>query len=253
MRIEVESRSVKVTTWHIQRVLRWVPKEDLDGLGLIKVIDECPDDELDARRVPAYMWGFLYNGQYINATKKRPAQILLYANDVYFGVPKAFRVTSVATLKIARTLAHEIGHHVIASRGYIYQPSEKYRPWNGIRNPEEETMVDRYASDITERMLRHPSYKLGKSLTRMLSSLLHSAGLKNYSKQNYQLAASMFARAHSLDLENEDAGQAYRHAMEKLKTQSTSKLTAAEKEWLTNKYSSKPLTATRKPYFTGKR
>jgi hypothetical protein len=217
---------------------------------MIRVIDECPDEELDPGRIPAYMRGFLYNGQYLNAKKNRPAHIVLFANDIYFGIPRALLISPVATLKMARTLAHEVGHHVIAGRGYIYRSSEKHRPWNGIRNPQEEQTADRYASDITEGMLQHWPYRLAKSVSRMFSRLLHRAGLRNYWKENYQTAASLLARAHSLDLANEEAGQAYRHAMEKLKTQNPSPLSAAEKEWLMKKYSAKPLTAARKPYFT---
>lgn len=254
VRIEVESSFVpSLTKWHIRRVLRCIPDQDLDGLGTIKVIDECPDDELDSAKVPAYMWGFLYNGRYIKGKKDRPAKIVLFANDVYFGIPKALLASPVATLKIARTLAHELGHHLVASRGYVYDKSEKYTPYDRVRNPREEDIADQYAADITERMLRRTTYRIGKLMTRMVSSSLYKAGLRNYWKENYRAAASMLARAHSLDLENEDAGQAYRHAMEKLKTQTPSPLSAPEKHWLFKKYSSKPLTATGKPYFTSKR
>ena len=156
-------------------------------------------------------------------------------------------------MKIARTLAHEVAHHVIATRGYIYERSEKYEPWNGVRDPDEEKMADRFASDILARMVRHWPYLLGKVLARMLSTLLYKAGLQDYWDQKYQAAASRQARAHSLNPENQDAGQCFRHAMEKLKTQSPSPLTDAEREWLMKKYSAKPLTATQKPFFSRKR
>jgi hypothetical protein len=254
VRIEIKSSLVpRLTKWHIQRILRWVPAQDLRGLGMIRVMDECPDKELDSARVPTYMWGFLYNGRYIRRNKNRPPEIVLFANDVYFGIPKALLASPVATLKIADTLAHELGHHLVATRGYVYRSSEKYRPYNGVRNPHEEDIADRYAADITKRMLKRPRYRIGKLMSRVLSNLLYRAGLQNYWKENYQAAASMLARAHSLNLENEDAGQAYRHAMEKLKTQTPSRLSEAEKHWLFKKYSSKALTATRKPYFSSER
>jgi hypothetical protein len=74
----------------------------------------------------------------------------------------------MATLKLARTLAHEIGHHVIATRGYVYKPWEKYQPRNGIRDPFAEKMADAYASDVINKMLTSWLYKFGKLSARML-------------------------------------------------------------------------------------
>jgi len=165
-------------------VLRWVNKEDLKDLHAVRVIAERPNDREYAER-PQYLSGFLYNGHYEFKTKDRNAQVVLYAGDVYFGVPKIFAGTSMATLKMARTLAHEIGHHVIATRGYIYKPSEKYRPWTGVNDPYEEAMVCAYASDVIDRMLGNWRYKFGKFLTRKLSSALYRAGLQEYSDGNY--------------------------------------------------------------------
>ena len=106
-------------------------------------------------------------------------------------------------------------------------------------------MADAYASDVIERMLRHWPYKLGKLLARRLSNFLYQWGLADYWAGDYQAAASRQARAHSLDPENEDAGQCFRHAMEKLKTQSPSPLTAAEREWLAKKYNPTPMSTGR--------
>jgi len=231
-------------------VLKWFSVSDLEGLQCIRVIEECPDDPEYAKIQP-YLRGFLYNGHYLRKVTNRPAQIVLYAQDVYFGVPKLLMASPMATLKVARTLAHEVGHHVIASRGYIYKPWEKYKPWSGVRDPYEEKMADAYASDVMERMLRGWPYRLGKLLARMLSAFLYKAGIQDYWDENYQAAASLEARAHSLNPENEDAGQCYRHAVEKLKTQTPSPLTGAEREWLAQRYKSSPLT-TRRQSLTNK-
>lgn len=245
MRIEVNTTYFpRLTEWHIRRVLKWIGQRDLEGLELITVIDECPDDP-ESTKVPPYLRGFLYNGHYSRKMKSQPAQVVLYARDVYFGIPKFFMASPMATLKVARTLTHEVGHHVIATRGYIYEPWEKYKPWNGIRNPYEEKMAEAYAFDVLERMLKRWPYKLGKLMARMISSFLYKAGIQDYWDGNYQLAASLQARAHSLNPENEDAGQCFRHAMEKLKTQSPSPLSPVEREWLTQKYNSNPLSTGR--------
>lgn len=245
MRIEVETTYCPhLTKWHVRRALKWIGQGDLAGLELIRAIDECPDDP-EYIKLPLYLVGFLYNGHYSLKTKDRPAEIVLYANDIYFGIPKLLMASPMATLRVARTLAHEVGHHVIATRGYIYKPWEKYKPWDGVRDPYSEKMADQYASDVIQRMLGHWPYKFGKLLARMLSSFLYQAGIQEYWDGNYQSSASLQARAESLNPENEEAGQCYRHAMEKLKTQSPSRLTPLEREWLTQKYNPTPMTTGR--------
>jgi hypothetical protein len=241
VRIEVEATYFpRITKWHLRRVLKRIGQHDLEGLEFIRVIDECPDDP-ESAKVPQYLRGFLHNGHYLRKMKNRPAEVVLYANDIYFGIPKLLMASPMATLKVARTLTHEVGHHVIATRGYIYKPWEKYKPWDGIRNPYEEKMADAYASDVMERMLKHWPYKLGKLMLRMLSNVLYQWGLTDYWDGNYQSAASLETRAHSLNPENEDAGQCFRHAMEKLKTQDPSPLSPAEREWLIEKYNPMPM------------
>ncbi len=147
----------------------------------------------------------------------------------------------MVTWNLARILAHEVGHHVIATRGYIYQPSEKYKPWEGVRDPFEEQMADAYSADVMNRMIGHWPYKRGRFLARMLSTLLYKAGIQEYWDGNYQSAASLQFRAYTLNPENEDAGRCYRHAMEKLKTQTPSPLSPSEREWLLHKYDPTPL------------
>ena len=143
----------------------------------------------------------------------------------------------------ASKLAHEVGHHVIATRGYIHKPWEKYKPWNGTVDPYAKKMADAYASDVINKMLRSWRYKFAKLLARMLSTFLYKAGIQEYWDGNYQSSASLQSRAYTLNLENEEAGQCYRHAMEKLKTQTPSPLSAEEREWLINKYNPTPMTS----------
>lgn len=241
MQIEVHStRFPRLTRWHVRRVLKWIERSDLEGLESIKVIDDCPDDP-DYVKLPRYLMGFLYSGHYVRKQKDRRAEVVLYANDIYFGIPKLLMASPMTTLRIARTLAHEVGHHVIATRGYIYKPWEKYKPWNGVRDPYEEKMADAYGSDVMKRMLRHWSYKLGRLMARRLSNFLYQWGLADYWAGDYQAAASRQARASTLNLENEGADQCFRHAMEKLKTQTPSPLSDLEREWLIHKYNPTPL------------
>jgi len=227
-----------ITKWHLQRVLEWFSVEDLSGLESIQLIDECPDD-LESCRVARHLWGFLYNGHYSRRTRHQPAEIVLYLRDVYFGIPKLLMVTPVARLRLAAKLAHEVGHHVIATRGHIHDTSERYRPWVSKQNPHEEERAEAYASEVVGRMLHRWPYRLGRWLARRVSSLLFHAGIQDYADGNYLSAASLESRAYTLNPDNKSAGQCYRHAMEKLKTQTPSPLSAIEKHWLTHHYKSK--------------
>jgi hypothetical protein len=51
---------------------------------------------------------------------------------------------------------------------------------DGVRNPVEEDMVNRYTSDVIERMKKYWSYKVAELLTRMVSHFLYKAGLQDY-------------------------------------------------------------------------
>jgi|SRR5688572_6034961 len=240
MLVEVETSRFRATTkWHVRRVLKWINEEDLNDLHAIRVIDERPNDPEYAMR-PRYLSGFLYNGHYEFKTKGREARVVVYANDIYFGIPHLMVYTPVATMKLAHTLAHEIGHHVVARRGYVYKPWENYKSWTGKADPYEEKMVEAYASDVMEKLLRRWPYKFGKFLTRKFANLLHDAALQKYWDGDYVRSARLGFRAYHLDSSNLDANQCYRHAMEKLKTQTPSPLNDAERDWLLHGYDGNP-------------
>ena len=155
MRIEVEShRFPGVTKWHVRRVLNWIGQQDLEGLESIRVIDDCQNDR-EYVALPRYLMGFLYNGHYSRKEKRFPAQIVLYANDIYFGIPTLLIPSPMTTLRVARTLAHEVGHHVIATRGYIYNRSEKYSERNGKRDAFAEKTADSYAFAVIDKRCSH--------------------------------------------------------------------------------------------------
>src|SRR6266571_4762451 len=100
MRIEVNTtRFRRLTKWHIQRVLKWIDQNDLHGLEVIRLIDDCPDDP-EPTEIPPYLRGFLYNGHYERKNCDRPAGVVLYVNDLYFGIPKLLMASPMATLKV---------------------------------------------------------------------------------------------------------------------------------------------------------
>jgi hypothetical protein len=247
MLIEVEtSRFRRTTNRHVRRVLKWINQEDLKDLHAIRVIDERTDDPEYTKR-PRYLSGFVYKGHYEFKTKDRNARVV-FTNDIYFGIPRPMIYTPAATLRLARTLAHEIGHHIVDTKGYIYKPWENYKPWTGVIDPYEEAMVEAYAGDVIERMLRRWPYKIGNFLIRKFANLLYRAGFEKYKEGDYQRSARLGFFSYNLDSTNLHANQCYGHAMEKLKTQTPSPLNDAEREWLLHGYDGNRKATLRKWY-----
>lgn len=126
----------------MSKILPWIAQSDLSGLSFVQLLESEPDDR-EASLKDGFEKGCLYNGRYKRANSSYPSDILLYTRDLYCGVPERLVGTSMATLKFALTVAHEVGHHVIATRGYIYDNSESYAPWRtGTVDPFEEEMAD---------------------------------------------------------------------------------------------------------------
>lgn len=123
----------------------------------------------------------------------------------------------MATLRIAFTLAHEVGHHIIARQGYIYNRWEKYEPWKSGRvDWREEKMCDTYASEVVNSMCTSWYYKCGKMLTRTLSYLIFQLAIREHWKGNYDKAAYWGFQAFMIDRDNLDAGQSYSYDLEQV-------------------------------------
>ena len=220
MQIELKTNYwPRLSAWHVRRALKSINPTDLEGLGYVQLMDEEPDDPA-ALKKPAYLRGFLYNGRYRKKSVDGPAHVVLYTRDLYLGIPLVLKPSPMATLIIASTIAHEVGHHVIASRGYIYKPHEKYKPWrSGAFDPYEEKMANSYASDVIKRMCQSWYYKFGKFLARTVSYFLFQRGIGEHTNGNYDRAAYYNFQAFMINGENIEAGQSYRHDMEKLESE----------------------------------
>ena len=238
MRIDVETNHfATLTGWHIRSALKWIDNDDRQGLGVIRVTEHCPFDR-EANNLEPYLRGFLYNGSYIRKRKDVPAEIVLYRADIHFGIPTILLTTPIATLKVARTLAHEVGHHVMSKRRH--GKHKKYKPLSTGADRDAEETADAYTYRVISKMLRNPHYKLWNKIGRLLSTILFKAGIQDYWDGNYQSSARLLFQSFTLNLSNEEAGQAYRHAMEKLRTQVPSPLTTDEEQWLSTYYNPYP-------------
>ncbi len=131
---------------------------------------------------------------------------MLYARQIYRGIPRFLWWSSLPTLRIARALAHEVGHHMAATRGYVIRPGED-------RN-QEESLADRYAANVLERMTTHWSYKLGRWGLKDLAGWHYVFGIADWRAKKYGSAADSFYKSWLLDRQNEDALYWYWRARE---------------------------------------
>src|SRR5438132_2469846 len=88
IRIEAETKHyARITKWHIQRALRWITAEDLQGLGCIRILDHESADP-QASTQPPYLRGFVYLGHYYRKSDARLPEIHVFTKDLYYAIPK---------------------------------------------------------------------------------------------------------------------------------------------------------------------
>jgi hypothetical protein len=199
----------------VRRALEWINPPDLVGVERIRLVDRIEEPHAQSpgwhRQAHAEAFGVL--GLYMREEKNRPAYINLYVSDIYRGIPSPLYLTTIPTLLIAHTLAHEVGHHLVAARSYIFQPGEKYN-----HDQIEEEFCNRYAFGVLQRMKERRLYRAGAWVLRRLAGWHYGFGALEWREKRYQRAAERFYTAFHLDPGREDAcywywrAKAQRHA-----------------------------------------
>ena len=146
---------------------------------------------------------------YVGQCGNHPAHVILYVRELYRSIPRLYWWTTVPTLLISYTLAHEVGHHLIAKRGYVFQPGETYEC-----DANEEEFCDRYAFRVTQKMLERWYYRLGRSGLKDLAAWYYIFGCLDWEQGRYNKAAERFYTCFVLDQSREDALNWYRRAKE---------------------------------------
>jgi hypothetical protein len=194
---------------HVERSLDWINPVDLKGISFIRLMDDLPQPtdrsphwhkELKRR--------YLYlNGLYVGKYKTEPAHINLYVRNLYRGIPSFLTTTSIPTLVIAGILAHEVGHHLIYTRGYVFQPTEVFKHKEIV-----EEICDRYAVSIVKKMMVKSRYRFSQWLVRRLAGWHLAMGSFDEGRKQLGQAAEHFLTAFHLDNNREDALYLYRRA-----------------------------------------
>ena len=196
---------------HVRRSLRWIYHQDLDGLSFIELVDKMPDPTIKSpeRIREAFTEGYGVYGLYHYQTKNSSAHVTLNIKDICRGIPSIYWWTTVPTLLIASTLAHEVAHHVVARRGYINEPGEtrKYDEYD-------EAFAYRYAFEVRKRMMGKWYYRFGVWAIKDLAQWQYYFGIHDWSAGKYAEAAKHWYRAWSLDTDHRDAEEWYWRARE---------------------------------------
>jgi len=198
--------------WQVRRSLRWIDAQDLNGLSYVQIADQLPeigpeDDAADwAKRASADGTDEFTYGWYARPSEDRPGHIILYGRRIYRGLPGYLWWSTLPTLRIARSLAHEVAHHLVATRGYVFQPGED--------KDQEESLANAYAAKVLVKMTSHWPYQLGQRGMRELASWHYVYGIADYNAKKYRSAADSFYKSWDLDPQNKESLNLYWRARE---------------------------------------
>lgn len=195
--------------WHIRRSLAWLNQSDVAGIGSIRLADSIAETDSPYWHQRAVAEGLSINGFYNPADQDEPATITLFVRDLYRGIPRAYWLTPAVTMLLASTLAHEVGHHLIAERGYVFAPGERVEP-----SEYEEEMATRYSFSVIKSMKSRWYYRLGSWITKDLAGWHYVKGMLAWKDNQYERAAESWYRSFCLDPDREDAIYWYKRAKE---------------------------------------
>lgn len=209
--------------WHVQLSLSWIYPADLDGLEFIRLVDKVPEHVLKKNKTfrereaeGDWIFGFYQKEQGNNWPS-----ITLIVKRPYALLPSLYKFTPVATMLLAHTLAHEVGHHLISTRGYVFEQREQYR-----REEFEEEFCNRYAFEVLKKMQSRWYYRLGMWGLKDLAGWFHIFGMIDWEKKRYDAAAAYWKKVIQLNPDSEESVYWYYRA--KKLTQEESQLSKEE-------------------------
>lgn len=198
--------------WQVRRSLRLIDPVHLEGIEGVYIQDELPDTLKLENQVEwvkrVYEQGTIthVSGWYAEPGEDTPPYIMLYARPIYRGIPFLLRWSTAPVLCILRTLAHEVAHHLMATRGFVFHDGEDITDKEGL--------AERYAASVEQRAITRWRYKLGRFWLKELAGCYYAFGSVDWGHKNYCTAARYFFDAWHLDPEHELASYWYWRAKE---------------------------------------
>ena len=179
---------------------------DSHGISFIRLLDEMPKlTDLSPEWQKDLKQHYIYTiGLYVGGNKNQPTYINLYVQNIYRGIPSCLALTPVSTLVIAEILAHEVGHHLINTRGYVFEPTEIFKHKEVV-----EEFCDRYAVSIVTKMMAQWRYKVARWILNRLADWHFVCGAFAEGRKKPAQAAEHFLTEFHLDTNREDALHRY--------------------------------------------
>ena len=214
--MDIVNKSVahsNVPRWHARTALRWINQAHMEGLSHLELVDSVPASLYESCELGRYAlkMGLEAHSWYIRRHQSRPAYIEIDIGAIGRDFPKPYWLTPVPTLIITSALAHEVAHHLAATRGYIFRRGD-----NLTHSEYEEAAANRYSFSVIERMEKQRRYKIGRWLMNDLADWQHIAGILAFKDGCYDSAADRFHKAWSLNPDLEEAASGFWQARKKL-------------------------------------
>jgi hypothetical protein len=195
--------------WHLRKSLKWIDQSHLDGVYCIRLLDQLPrpTEQSDEEYKYARAEGHYICGIYSAKNWDTVSCITLNLGDIYRPIPRAYFWTTVPTLLIIRTLAHEVAHHLVATRGYVFKRGENFK-----HKEYEEVAANRYAYDVLKKMQERWYYRLGRWMIKDLADHHHVMALFDWREKKYEKSAEHWYKAWWLNPELDEAAYWYLRA-----------------------------------------
>jgi hypothetical protein len=196
---------------HLGESLRSFGAEELEGLDAVWLLNVMPEPG-GVKVKEALDKGGCVSGMYHARSEKYSSYVRLFVNEIYRGVRghlPLYHLTPVPVLLITRVLAHEVAHHLAATRGYIFARGERGR--------NEESLADHFALRHLEKLKARPKYRFGFWLMGKLARVHYDSGVVYSSRRDYCAASECWFMAWRLNPELKDVSAWYHLAREKCK------------------------------------
>ena len=116
------------------------------------------------------------------------------------------------TLRIAKTIAHEVGHHLIAEKKFALR---KKTVSDEVETEEE--FANRYSRAVIARMKQVRVYQVGAKLLRLAALINYQRGARAWNKGRFAQAAKFFEMTIKLKPSHDDANYWFWRAREEAK------------------------------------
>jgi hypothetical protein len=200
----------------VRSALEWIDITDLEGIECVFLFEEVPpvtpgkNPEIEVAIRDGLLLFSAYNARQLDD----PAHILLITRDLCAPIPRSLQHSPAFTVWIAKNIAHEVGHHLIAERRARLRPKA-----DGSGTEDEEEFAERYAESIITDMQNHCLYRVGKLLLSISAEINYYKGVRAWRKRKYQIAADYFYMATQLKQDHEEASYWFWKAKERVATE----------------------------------